>query len=182
MANDDVRHFRTPSIILHWTVFILVVATFLIGFIHDSIESKDVSRFVMDIHRVIGLAIVFLTLGRMAFRLTHRVKDIETPIFYRLASAANQVIIYGLMIALPVIGLIQTGAARSHPTLFGVVPIPSFTGRDRDLADQLGDLHANGAWLLLVMIGLHATAALFHHYVRKDDILTRMIPRLARAT
>lgn len=171
---------QKEAVWIHWTTFILVLAIFGIGWGHELADSREVQRTLMDTHRVLGLIVALLTLTRIVLRIRAIQPDDDTPPLLRMAAKASHGLLYLLLLALPAVGFVMTGAARAHPTLYGVIPVPSFTGHNRDLADQLGEWHERGAWVLLAVIGLHASAALWHHHVRKDDVLARMIPRLRR--
>ena len=174
--HQRVEHFTQTQIAIHWVSLALVATVIAIGFGSDLIEARATKHLVMDIHRLLGLAIGALVLVRLALRLGNRPPDATTPWLLRLAGAASQGAMYLLLVAMPIIGLMQTSAARAHPTLFGVIPLPVLTAHDRDLADSLGEWHERGAWVLIALIGAHAAAALWHHYGRKDDVLTRMAP------
>lgn len=186
MQNEDINsqfekmdqplQFNKTQISIHWASLALVAIVIAIGFGHDLIESRATKHLVMDIHRLLGLTLALLVLARLALRVANRTPDHDTPLLLKLASQASQGAMYLLLVGLPVIGLMQTSAARAHPTLFGVIPLPVLTAHDRDLADSLGEWHERGAWVLIALIGLHAAAALWHHYGRKDDVLTRMAP------
>lgn len=172
---------QKEAIWVHWTTALLVVFIFAIGWGHELVEGRAAQRTLMDVHRVLGLIVAVLTLARLALRVRWpALIEPETSPLLRLAAKGSHGLLYLLLLALPVVGFVMTGAARAHPTLFGVIPIPSFTGHDRDLADQLGEWHERGAWALLAIIGLHAAAALWHHHVKKDDVLARMVPQLRR--
>ena len=54
--------------------------------------------------------------------------------------------------------------------------------RDRPLAAQLSSVHVFLGYALLALIGLHAAAALFHHFIRRDDVLNAMLPTRLRRT
>jgi len=58
---------------------------------------------------------------------------------------------------------------------FGLVTLPPLVDEDEDLGDSFAAYHEAGAWLLLAMVGLHAAAALFHHFVRRDTVLLDML-------
>ncbi len=171
---------QKEAVWVHWTTALLVVSIFAIGWGHELVESRAAQRTLMDVHRVLGLIVALLTLGRIVLRVRAIQPDDDTPPLLRMAAKASHGLLYLLLVSLPALGFIMTGAARAHPTLFGVIPVPSFTGHDRELAEQLGEWHERGAWVLLAIIGLHAAAALWHHHVRKDDVLARMIPQLRR--
>jgi len=61
---------------------------------------------------------------------------------------------------------------------FGALPLPDLVGKDRALAKILKELHAGSVNLLLALVVLHATAALYHQHFRHDGVLARMVPWL----
>jgi cytochrome b561 len=62
-------------------------------------------------------------------------------------------------------------------SLFNLVRIPSPTPGDKDLAEQIQDIHGTIGWIILAVAGLHAAAALAHRYLWHDGVLARMLPR-----
>lgn len=167
----------TSMIWLHWATALLVAASFAIAWIRKDIDDLDSRAFWLDVHRSIGLVILVLTLVRLAWRfrvgaLSHRA---DLPPAMWLASRVTHGLIYASLIAMPVIGWAQSSAAARHLKLFGS-PFPALVGHDRDLADTLAAWHENVGWAFIALIGLHALAAIYHHCVRRDDLLRAMLP------
>ena len=129
-------------------------------------------------HKWAGVSVFVLVWLRLFWRLTHR-----PPAFAASLSATQQALahlghlaLYLLMIAIPVSGWLMSSAKGVQTFWFGVLPLPDLLGRDKALGAQLADLHSALNIGLLVLIGGHAAAALFHHLVHKDDTLRRMLP------
>jgi cytochrome b561 len=97
---------------------------------------------------------------------------------HRALAAATHATFYLLLGALPVLGLIASQARGQAVQLLGL-PLPDLLARDRDLAEQLLGIHEWLAWLFLAMAGMHAVMALWHHWVRGDDTLRRMLPTIS---
>jgi cytochrome b561 len=81
-----------------------------------------------------------------------------------------------LLLAQPLVGLLYTNAYGLRVNLFFLGEIPAVIDRDRQLASQLGSVHSFLGYTLLAVIGLHAAAALFHHFIRRDEVLNTMLP------
>ncbi len=86
-------------------------------------------------------------------------------------------IIYALLIAIPVVGIV-TLFARGHALpFFGLLEIASPWPADRAFAHKITEVHELLANAMMSLTGLHAAAALVHHYVLRDRTLLRMLPR-----
>jgi cytochrome b561 len=79
------------------------------------------------------------------------------------------------MLALPLLGWAQSSARARHFKLFDV-QLPALIAQDPDRADILGEWHEWMAWAFLAIIGLHITASLYHHFIRRDGVLASMLP------
>jgi len=172
---------RTLMISFHWLTVSLVAAAFGLAWFRNSLDDLAARAFWLDVHRVIGLTILAVTTIRLAMRwgagpVSSRG---DLPLGMWLASRATHLIIYGLLLALPIVGWADSSAGARHLKIFGY-PFPALVHRDLDLADKLHSWHEQLGWVLLAIIGLHALAALFHHFVLRDQVLRAMLPRSAR--
>lgn len=128
-----------------------------------------------------GTIIFALVLARIVWRLWHAVPD--TPAgsssWERRASSVSHAALYSMMIAIPLLGIVFT-FARGRPIDFGLFqlayPLDRLVGRGT--MKLLKRLHEALVQAVLGLAFVHARAALWHHYVRRDDVLTRMLPRL----
>ena len=84
------------------------------------------------------------------------------------------------MLTQPILGLLWTNAYGDRVNLFFLGQLPALIGRDRPLARQLGEVHETVGFLLLGLIALHASAALYHHFWRRDGTLEAMLPKQMR--
>jgi cytochrome b561 len=96
--------------------------------------------------------------------------------FMRLAAQAAHVLLYGLLIAIPVVGWALTSAHDIPLFFLGVIHLPQLVSADSELADTLSDYHVWLAWGLLAAVALHVAAALWHHFIRRDGVLQAMLP------
>jgi cytochrome b561 len=88
------------------------------------------------------------------------------------------VLLYVLFFAGPLSGWLFSSAAGFQTVWFGVLPIPDLIGKNKELADVLKLVHRSVVYALGGVIALHAAAAIKHHVLDRDDVLTRMMPFL----
>jgi len=147
-------------------------------------------RFALyQLHKSIGVTILIAALLRLAWRHAHRPPSLPThmPQLERLTVHAGHWLLYFYLIALPLTGwaLVSASVLNIPTHLYGVIPWPhlrvlSSLHDKAPVEALLKSIHRYGAWTLLVLVAGHAGAALRHHFVQKDDVLLRMLPRLRR--
>ena len=83
--------------------------------------------------------------------------------------------LYVLMISMPVVGWLVL-SAKGNPIPFFGLELPPLVGKDKELAKAILEVHEIGANAGYFLVGLHAAAALYHHYFLRDNTLTRILP------
>ena len=176
--NTSHSRYNAVSIALHWIMFLLIAATFTFIELRVLFEKGTEARDAMKMwHFMLGLSIFFLVWLRIVVRIFTPYPAIEPAPKawqHKIAKAVHG-ILYLFMLGMPLGGwLILSGEGKPIP-FFGL-ELPALIEPNKELAHSVEEIHetvgAIGYWL----IGLHAAAALFHHYVIKDNTLTRMLP------
>jgi cytochrome b561 len=98
------------------------------------------------------------------------------PVTQRLAAGGSAISLYALPIVQPLLGLAASALHGDRVILSGGLVLPRLVSADRTLAHALFQPHGAAGCVFLALIGLHAAAALHHHFVRKDHVLTAMLP------
>jgi cytochrome b561 len=164
---------------LHWITAVLVLAVAALGVWIVFFEPADeaVKLRLYNIHESTGLLILVLTVIRLLWRASHPPPPITPPPPPLLALAAqlNHALIYAILLTMPVVGFLATNAWGFPLRWFGLFPIPSPIGKDETVAPILSGIHFGMAIALGVLLLAHVAGALFHHFVRKDDTLRRML-------
>jgi len=163
---------------LHWVMLLLIVA------VYASIELRvlfprgsDLREAFKTWHFMLGLGIFALVWLRLLARFLGPVPEIvpRPPRWQLLLAHLTEFAIYAFMIAMPLLGwAILSGESRPVP-FFGA-QLPALIGENKALAKQLEEIHETIGNVGYFLIGIHALAALVHHYVQRDNTLLRMLP------
>ncbi len=180
MSTTSGRYDRV-SIWLHWTIGLGIIAIAVIELLRGELFAKGSAprEALKALHDPAGTIIFALILLRVVWRFTHVVPALPPGMrdWERLAAKLTHVSLYLLIVVMPLVGFAAT-FARGRPVDFGLFQIasPLSVSVSRDVARALKEAHGYLAEAILVIAFIHALAALWHHYVRKDDVLTRMLP------
>jgi len=113
---------------------------------------------------------------RIAARImTAGPRPMAEPMWRKVLAKAVHLALYALMIGMPIAGWVILSAEGDPVPFFGL-ELPPLVSPDKDLAERIEELHELGGTIAYWLIGFHALAALFHHYVLKDGVLLRMRP------
>lgn len=162
---------------LHWAMALVIVGMLISGLVMHDIQPLALKFQVIQLHKSFGLLVLVLAFTRVFWRFTNpapRLPD-GTPLWQAAAAHGTHLMLYGLMFVMPFSGWMMSDAKGYHPNMFGI-PVPVLGEVDRAAGRLLGDIHAYGAYLLMGLLAMHIGAALFHHFIVKDDILNRMLP------
>jgi len=156
-------------------VLILIVGT--LGLLHDSWPHATQAKWV-NIHALIGLAVWLLLMLRLAWRLSHPPPDLPPDVgeFSRRTSYPVHLLMYLLLFVIPVFGII-TFIWHGRVFDFGLIRIDPHVRSNRAIFHPTEDIHGYLAYALFGLIGLHALAALWHHFVRRNRLLLRILRR-----
>lgn len=180
------ENYTKVAIILHWIIGLAIIFMLAMGLLLDSIPD-DYKFQAYQFHKSLGLTILVLSFVRLFWRLTHRAPALPDgmKLWEIWAAKLTHIGFYFLMIAIPLSGWALVSAAPApynFPVMwFGLfewphLPLPV----DKELSHDFGEAHEVLAYLTIVLLGMHIGAALKHHFINKDNVLTRMIPCLKK--
>ncbi|RLM09346.1 cytochrome B [Gibbsiella quercinecans] len=172
------NRYAPVQIRLHWWVFILLVITCATIELRTMAEIGTGPWYVLVVtHFSCGVAVFFLMIFRLILRHRYPTPAIVPPPPKWQAAAAStaHILIYLLLFTLPILGVYSRYIGGREWFLFGI-PMPFAEPADRGAARAVIGWHKTLANLGYWLIGLHAAAALFHHYLVKDNTLLRMMP------
>lgn len=170
---------RRPGLTLaaHWLSALAILLAFCLAWSRDLLEDEAVRAALLGFHRQLGLLILMLWAVRLIarWRLAHENAEV-LPAPLRWAAAAAHSALYGVLLAMPLLGWAMTNAQGHAVKLFTVVPLPTLMATSPDMADSLQEWHQWASWGLAGLVAMHIAAALWHHLIRRDGVLASMLP------
>jgi cytochrome b561 len=181
VGNSERGTFDRITRLMHWFTAALMLSVFVLAFSIDLATSRASHTAFLQLHRSVGLTVWVVTLFRLAWRQVAKYPDWPSDMSQtmRVAAMASEYALYALLLAQPILGILQTNAHGDHANLFFIGQLPALIETNRPLAQQLLKVHEVLGFSLLGLIALHVSAALFHHFWRRDDTLTAMLPAAA---
>ena len=181
-SDPILRVFDPTTRLMHWLTAGLMLLVFALAFSIDLAPSRASHLAFLQLHRSVGVTVWVLTMARLVWRSLAEYPNwpSDMPQTMRVAAVVSEYALYALLLAQPILGLLQTSARGDHVDLFFIGQLPALIEQNRPLARQLLTAHTAVGFSLLGLIALHVSAALFHHFWRRDDTLTAMLPAAAR--
>lgn len=168
--------YTTPTVVLHWFMLALLAA------VYACIELRvywpkgsDPRELIKTWHFMLGLSVFALVWLRLVARFRGGTPPIvpAPPAWQNALGHAMHGALYLLMIAMPLGGWLILSASGKPIPFFGL-ELPALVAENKALAGQVEEIHEIGGTIGYWLIGLHAAAALYHHYVQRDNTLRRM--------
>lgn len=172
--TQGLRHDPT-TIALHWVTAFLVVALWCIGQTVDFAPNGSLRVDYRSLHIVLGVALGLMLLLRLGWRIARggMLPPLDTGPLLAIARITHWAL-YALLIVTVGLGITNTWARGD--SIFNLFKLPQLVPGDRAFVHMIEGWHALAANTVLIVAGLHAAAALFHHHVLRDATLRRMLP------
>jgi cytochrome b561 len=173
------QRYATLSIILHWIMFLLLVAVYSCIELREIYPKGSEPRDALKTwHFMLGLSVFVLVWVRLMARWVTQTPGIEPPItkWQKLLATAFHFALYILMICMPIAGWLLLSAEGKDIPFFGF-NLPSLIAENEALAETIEEVHKTAGTVGYYLIGLHVFAGFFHHYIKQDNTLLRMLLR-----
>jgi cytochrome b561 len=178
--RSSVEGYGAVSQMMHWITVVLVILAWLLGQFDDVFPKGAARAAGLFVHISAGLAVIGILVLRLFWRFADPPPPIEHTILGAWLDRAGRLahyLLYALLVAVPISGIVLQFARGDALPLFGLTEIASPWVRDRAFARSVKEIHEVAANALIVLAALHAAAALIHHWVLRDRTLVRMLPR-----
>jgi cytochrome b561 len=175
-------HYGAGARAFHWITAALLVVIIPIGLVMADLPRGALQDTLFVTHESLGLTVLGLTLLRFVWRLTHPapapsadLNDLE-----RKASGSVHALLYLVLFTTPITGYLFVTFSGIAVHYFGLVEVPALVDKNKPFADLAKIVHVNLQWAIYALAAMHIGAALHHYFVRRNDVLQRMIPSLLR--
>lgn len=176
--KNTITRYGSLSIGLHWLMLLLFIAVYGSIELRELFEKGSDPREALKAwHFMLGMLVFVLVWLRIAARFTGPTPLIHPapPEMQEISGKLLHLALYLLMIGMPLTGWLLLSAAGKPIPFFGL-ELPALIAENKDLAKQIKELHEAVGKAGYLLIGLHAAAALYHHYIKRDDTMTRILP------
>ena len=178
IETQEEYRFSPAQRLIHWLMAAVIIAALGLGLYCSYLQpGTPLRQFLMDIHKSLGMTALVLLVIRLPLRLSLGEPAFRKPLgrLLSLASHAGHFALYGLMILMPFSGYTTSAAGGHDLPWFGLFHWPNVVPASKALDHLAGAVHKLGAYAFFAVLGIHIAAALWHHFVRKDEVLGRMM-------
>jgi cytochrome b561 len=193
-TRDLPTRYGAVAMTLHWLIAILIITNLYLGLTFDDYARGDPMKFqVISFHKSIGLTVLALSVLRLVWRWINPVPPPPAGMnpLVRFLGVFLHHLFYFMIIAIPLAGwLMVSSGAMGHgtpmfgqfgiPHLFDWPAFPVLSQMTRSVAhpyhEAFETIHVWLAWAMIGLVPLHVLAGLYHHFVRSDNVLLRMLP------
>jgi cytochrome b561 len=168
--------------LLHWGMALVLAGLIALGFVMTNLPLSPEKLQYYAWHKWAGVSVFVLVWLRLVWRVLNPPPAYPRTMSPLIKGVAHwgHTVLYGLMIVIPVSGWLMSSAKGVPTVWFGVLPLPDLLEKDKALGHFLKAVHEALNYLLLLLLAGHVAAALKHHWIEKDDILNRMLPRRSK--
>ncbi|WP_376986272.1 cytochrome b [Bosea sp. R86505] len=169
---------------MHWVtaaaVLVMIPAGLAMTYRGNTLNIWDgLTDAMYSAHKLLGFLVLWLVAGRLAYRLIKGAPPDEPTLLWWQKAGSHLVhwLLYGLLLIVPLLGWLGISL---YPSLkvFGLFSLPAIASPDQDLAGRVLNIHGTLAMAMGLLVCAHIGAALYHHLIRKDGVLRRMLPGL----
>jgi len=178
MLRNTERAWGAVAKAFHWTVAALMLGQLVLGTIAEEARVSPLKLDLFVWHKSIGVSILLLVILRVAWRLRNPPPAAPDGIaaWETLLAKVSHGLLYLLMIVVPLTGWWISDTSRIPFRLYWMLPVPDLMAPNRDLSEFAADVHGVLTTLLLAIVIVHILAACRHHFLLRNDILSRMLP------
>lgn len=176
------RSYGPTARLFHWAIAAAIAFQIPFGYYMTRLPLSPDKFESYALHKSVGISILAVSALRLAWRWIKRPPPLppSTPVWQAVAAKVTHAGLYLATFALPITGWLHSSAANVPVILFGIAPLPALVAPDKGLADRLHGAHELLGYALTGLLAAHIGAALYHHFAKRDQVLSSMLPMGAR--
>jgi cytochrome b561 len=180
--NRSSARYGATAIASHWLLALLIAGNFAFGLYFIDLPFSPAKLKYFSWHKWAGAVVLPLAAVLLSWRLIRGTVPLpeQMPAWEKRASDITHFLLYVFFFASPISGWLYSSATGFQTVLFGAVPIPDLLPKSPALAEPLKAAHRWINYALAATVVVHVAAAIKHHFIDRDDVLTRMIPLLRK--
>ena len=181
--RNTTRRWGAVAQLLHWLIVALIIVQVTLASLAD--DAPPLRRLsLLARHKSFGITILALAVVRLAWRWMNPTPELPDTLkpYQRALARFTHVMLYVLLFAQPLSGWMMSSARGFPVSWFGIFQLPDLVPKSKPLYDAMVTTHGVLAGLLGVVVALHIAGALMHHFVKRDDVLRRMLPLASPTT
>lgn len=167
------------SRLLHWIIAFFIIGQISVGFYMTSLSVAPEKYKLYGNHKAFGVCILIIVTIRLIWKLLNKavLPPAGLPKIIVLTAKAAHLLLYFCMFVMPISGVMMSRFSGFAVNVFNLFTIPALS-KNTEFAGLFYKLHAITAWCFVVLIIAHILAALYHHFIRKDEVLKRIITQI----
>jgi cytochrome b561 len=187
-ARNSQLRYGSVAMTFHWIIAALIVVNLALGLYMADLPHSDPARFgYFQFHKSIGFTVLALSVLRLAWRLINPVPPLPRGMgtAMRFVAHATHFLLYAAIIVIPLSGWLMVSASSlglgtPYFGLFHIPDLPFLSSLSRagrqPYREAFETVHVYVAWATIALVPIHIVAALYHQFLRRDDVLKRMLP------
>jgi len=177
MLKNTENSYGTIAKLFHWIIAIAIISLITVGFIMSSMDPSPDKYELYGMHKASGVMVLMLIILRLIWKFTNKavLPPAGLPKILTLAAKAGHTTLYLFMLMMPISGVLMSRFGGHDINVFNMFVIPAVAEKNPQIAGFFHELHTIGIWAFIAVIVMHFGAALYHHFIRKDNVLMRMI-------
>lgn len=175
LFKNTYQRYGLVSIFLHWLMAVLIIGLLALGLYMVALPISLEKLKLYGWHKEFGMLVLFLVVFRLCWRLINITPTLSLPWLEKIAARMVHWSFYLLMFAMPISGWLITSAANLPVSFFGLFVLPDLVSANENSRLLFQTIHQWLGYIFIAIIILHASAALKHHFINKDDILRRIL-------
>lgn len=171
-SDANVQKWSASSRVFHWISALLLLVTWILMLLYGYDENKT----FLSLHKAFGMSVLFWMIARVINRMvTKSPPPVPMPKIQVIISQLTHFLLYALLIAMPIAGLLMSVYGGRAVDMFGLFEIPVFVTPSRSSARFYNDIHTDILWpMIIVFTVAHIGGALYHQFIKKDNLIGRM--------